>query len=220
MFALVALLSSFVSTADAAPPTGRAVGQTLPYEEFSASAPSVGCDWFNSCMSIGNGTAGWMAVDVPQWGTSAAQTNRVFTDDTIFTGLYLNSYPVKIGEVQVVLNGQPIVVPLVLGNFISAMEPCVNSGAIPTVYMKVRPGTRSVTLVGHTIVVEGDDMTRDLALDANKGVLVRTPLAAYGTMVGTISVPRDLFDGAGQAITYGNPWTSTVIGDRMCRDRL
>ena len=192
--------------------------QAIPFEEIAMVPPGGGCNGFTACMAVANWSPTWMSVEVPEYGMSNVNTNRVFTSDAIYTGIYLDSYPVYGGEVVVTLGNQQITVPAVVnGNFVSAIRPCLRTGSVPKGYMRVSPRIPSISLVGHTMVVTGDDRSLTIAFDAVKGVLVQAPLKAFGTMAGVYSVRRDLYDANGTPISYGRPFTDTAVGPHKCR---
>lgn len=219
MLVLIALVSSvfaadpsFMRTADV---------QAIPFEEIAMEPPPGGCNGFTFCMAVSNWSPVWTSVEVPEYGMSNVGTNRVFTSDAIFTGIYLDTYPVYGGDVEVMLGGQQIVVPSVIGgNFISAIRPCLSGTSVPKGYMRVSSRVPTVTLMAHSIGVTGDDRVLTIAYDVVKGVLVQTPLKAYGTMSGVYPVKRNLYDNNGTPVTYGRPFTDTTVGPHLCRDRM
>ena len=221
MFALlIALVISFFSTPVlAALPTGRIPGTTLPYEEIALAAPH-GCSAANDCMAVANWSPDWLAVEVPEWPTSSTATNRVFGSGAVFTGIYLDTPPVPTGRyVTIPVNGIPTELPEVVGNFMSALQPCRVAGSAPKGYMAVDPTVHTITLVGQPISYHGDDSTSILMFDANKGVVVKAPSMAYGTMRGTYSKQWDLYDSNGTPLRTWRPFQDATLGPRVCRNQ-
>ncbi len=215
MFAL--LLSSLAIAAD--PSFMRTADvQAIPFEEIAMEPPAGGCNGFTACMAVANWSPTWMSVEVPEYGTSNVNTNRVFTSDAVYTGIYLDNYPVYGGDVVVTLGNQQITVPYVVGgNFVSAIRPCLTGTSVPKGYMRVSPRIPTITLVGHTMIVTGDDRSLTIAFDAVKGVLVQAPLKAYGTMAGVYSARRNLYDANGTPIQTWRPFTDATLGPSKCR---
>lgn len=220
MFALFIAAIFFLSAPVlAAPPTGRVPGTTLPYEEISLTAPN-GCSAANDCMAISNWSPDWLAVEVPEWPTSSTATNRVFGPDAVFTGIYLDAPPVRTGEyVTVSVNGVPTTMPEVVGNFMSALQPCRVAGSAPKGYMAVDPMVHTITLVGQPISYHGDDSTSILMFDVVKRVVVKAPSMAYGTARGTYSKEWDLYDANGTPLRTWRPFQDATLGPRVCRNQ-
>ena len=217
MFALFTL----ASFASAASPTFMRLPTSplLPFEEITMTKSLIpsGCGYVTWCTAIVNNSPSWLAVEIPDKGTSKIATNRVFVDGPMVIGVYVNNLPQLTGTTTVVLNNQTITIPVIVGEFIAAIPPCRDWNSIPRGFIQV-DDSKSLTVQSRTLNFRGDDVTMTTAWDANKDILVSVPLGGYAHFGGVNSVTWTMWTENGNPAAAGQPWAGIQIGNAGCRN--
>ena len=202
LFMLVLSIASAVS-----PLTPRTV--LNPYKEnveVAKSLPPNECHPENGCVTIANTGGSYLVLH----NDNVDEQIHVVDGEGYTVGVYLDANPVKGGEIVNPVNKKTV--SMLVGNFVSVMEPCLRGGSEKRGYLKVR-GIKELQLSAQivTFTPEGDDVVE--VYDVLKKVYVKM-YPGYGTIDGSIAPWRGpLFSSGGVYI----PGWSPRLGNEHCR---
>lgn len=205
MTALLLLVSTFAFAGG--PTAPRTV--TNPYianSEISMVLPPNGCGPEVNCLPVVNTGGTFLIVE----NGNVPGPVRIVDGDGYTTGIYLNSFPVVTGWTTDVTTGATI--PVLDGEFVSAMEPCMRSGFSPTGYLKVG-AAKSLDMSATSVAFYPEPGDVTVALDARTGVVIKYH-PGYGEAVGQVAPYKGILRTATGTVDYA--WR-VALGTGRCK---